>query len=228
MRSLALVMVLLASLAAFGQSPQTSDVSNTQPLYAVNAKYVNGIAPGYWPTAGSGLTLNISKGTCFDSLLTRHTYVGGTLTMTNSTTNYVVLSAAACTVSSNTSGYGTDIPIATVVTSGGNITSITDDRTNFAAGTLSAGTVTSIATMSPITGRHHNGLGHDRVRHVRRRQFARGWVCALCRFDADRDKRHHPARHLFHHRRPWRLGAHERIDDDRLRHRAFRLHDLGL
>jgi hypothetical protein len=159
MRSLALVIALLASLAAFGQSPQTSDVSNTQPLYAVNAKYVNGVAPGYWPTAGSGLTLNITKGTCFDSSLTRHAYAGGTLTMTNSTTNYVVLSAAACAVSSNTSDYGTDIPIATVVTSGGSITSITDDRTEFAAGALAAGTVTSIATTSPITGGTITGSG---------------------------------------------------------------------
>lgn len=136
MRSLALVIALLSSLAALAQQPQTSDVSNTQPLYSVNAKYANGVAPGYWPTAGAGLTLNVSKGTCFDSASARHTYAGGTLTMTNSTTNYVVLTAAACSLTSNTTGYGTDIPIATVVTSGGAITTITDDRTGFSAGVV--------------------------------------------------------------------------------------------
>jgi len=53
------VVLLLAPGAwhpapAFAQQPVAQQ---GQPLYPVNAKYVNGVAPGYWPTAGSGLTL---------------------------------------------------------------------------------------------------------------------------------------------------------------------------
>ena len=121
-------VIALLAIAAIGraQQPQTQ----TAPVFSTNAKYTNGVAPGYWPTAGSGLTLNLSKGTanCANTIVT---YAGGTLTMTNSTTNYVYLdTTASCAPASNTSGFtNTTIPIGTVVTSGGAITSITDDRT---------------------------------------------------------------------------------------------------
>jgi hypothetical protein len=69
------------------QQPQAQ---SGQPIYSVNAKYVQGIGVGYWPTAGSGLTLNIATGTVMcDAVPTN--YVGGTLTMAASATNYVYL-----------------------------------------------------------------------------------------------------------------------------------------
>lgn len=128
-------LLIFGAVAIHSQNPQTADVSNTQPLFAVNSKFTNGIGPGYWPTAGSGLTLNISAGTAVCNG-TKHTYAGGTLTMAASTTNYVYLdTTAACAPTSNTTGFlsGTTplIPIAEVVTGSSTITTITDDRTPF-------------------------------------------------------------------------------------------------
>ncbi len=86
-----LVALLLSSFiihnSAFCQQPQAQ---SGQPLYAVNAKYVNGVAPGYWPTAGTGLVLNLSAGTAFcgGSVVN---YAGTTLTLTASATNNVFL-----------------------------------------------------------------------------------------------------------------------------------------
>lgn len=120
------LLVISAVYFTRGQQPQTS----TAPIYAANAKYVNGVAPGYWATPGSGLVLNISAGTanCSSAMVT---YAGGTLTLTASATNYVYLNtASSCAVAFNTTGFTSQgIPIATVVTSGSAITSITDDRT---------------------------------------------------------------------------------------------------
>ncbi len=109
-----------------GQQPQAQ---SGQPIYAVNAKWVNGVAPGYWPTTGSGLTLNLSAGSavCDRSAVT---YAGGTITMAASSTNYVYLDLTnSCAPASNTSGF-TDaaIPIAKVVTGASTITTITDYR----------------------------------------------------------------------------------------------------
>lgn len=121
-----LLSLLLLAMPLAAQQPATQ----TAPLYSVNAKYTNGVAPGYWPQAGSGLTLNVGKGTsnCASTIVS---YVGGTLTMANSTTNYVYLdTAASCAPGSNTSGFTSSTwPIAIVITSGGAITSITDVRT---------------------------------------------------------------------------------------------------
>jgi hypothetical protein len=127
-------LVTRHSSLLFAQQPQTSDVSNPQPLFSINAKYVNGVAPGYWPTAGGGLTLALSAGTAFCGG-TVVTYAPGTLTMAASATNYVYLNtASACAPASNTTGFtATMIPIATVVTSSSAITSITDGRTPFLA-----------------------------------------------------------------------------------------------
>jgi hypothetical protein len=98
----------------------------------VNAKYVNGVAPGYWPTAGSGLTLNLSAGTVMCNNVAT-TYAGGTLTMTASSTNYVFLNpTASCAPAVSTTTFSAgQIPIASVVTTGSAITSITDLRTWF-------------------------------------------------------------------------------------------------
>jgi hypothetical protein len=118
---------------ATAQQPQTSDLPPLTPLYSVDAKTANGVAPGYKPTnsTGTGLVLNISPGTANCSGIV--TYAGGTLTMSNNTTNYVYLdTTASCAPTVSTTPFtSTQIPVAKVVTSGGNITQITDDRTFF-------------------------------------------------------------------------------------------------
>lgn len=114
-------------------NPQTSDVSNPQPIWQVNAKWVNGVAPGYWLTAGyPPLTLNVSAGTSFANA-TRYSYAGGTLTLPNNSTNYIFLDPNSSNApSSNTTGYPVGaIRLGTVVTASGAITSITDDRSWF-------------------------------------------------------------------------------------------------
>jgi hypothetical protein len=100
----------------------------------VNAKYVNGVAPGYWPTAGAGLTLNIAAGTAIcGNLPVKVDYAGGTLTMTNAATNYVYLDpVASCVPAKNTTGFTAGvIPVAQVAAAGGVITGVTDVRTWF-------------------------------------------------------------------------------------------------
>jgi hypothetical protein len=137
---------LIAAIAG-AQQPQ----SQLAPIYAVNAKYANGVSPGYWPTAGSGLTLNLSAGTAYCSN-TIVEYAGGTLTMTASTTNYVYLNiSSSCAPASNTSGFtSTTIPVAKVTTSSGAITAIDDVRTPFSTPSASGiGTVTSVALTVP-------------------------------------------------------------------------------
>ena len=123
--------------------PQQPQAQAGQPIYPINAKYVQGFGPGYWPTAGSQLTLNLAPGTavCRNTV---QTYTGGTLTLTASTTNYVYLDAANnCTPTSNTVGFSsTSIPIAQVTTGATAITSITDVRTMFVAN--ASGAVTSV------------------------------------------------------------------------------------
>lgn len=131
---------------AWGQQPQTQ----TAPIFATNAKYVQGVGPGYWATPGSGLTLDVSAGTayCANTIVN---YAGGTLTMTVSTTNYVYLDlTSSCAVSSNTTGFtASTIPIAEVTTSGTAITSITDTRTFFKGNSNNTSGVTT--TGSPAS-----------------------------------------------------------------------------
>lgn len=130
------------------QQPQTS----TAQVFRVNAKYANGTAPGYWPTAGSGLTLNLSGGTafCSGSVVT---YSAGTLTMTASTTNNVYLNtASSCVPAVKTTAFtSSDIPVAQVVTSGSAITSITDVRTLF-INNSTGGATTTIANGTSALG----------------------------------------------------------------------------
>ena len=128
MKSFFAIFTLLFASAMIAQQP----ASQTAPLDDRNVKYVNGVAPGYWPTAGSGLSLTVSAGTvnCSGTI---HTYIGGTLTMTASTSNYVYLNTAASCVPATklTPFTSSDIPIALVVTGSSTITSITDDRSMF-------------------------------------------------------------------------------------------------
>jgi len=145
-KALTFLLSLAMPLAAVAQQPQTS----TDPIYHINSAYTNGVAPGYWPQAGAGLVLNIGKGTV-NCANTMTAYAGGTLTMANNTTNYVYLdTAASCAPASNTSGFtSTKIPIATVVTLSGVITTVTDDRTPFTT-VAAGGTVTGSGTNPKI------------------------------------------------------------------------------
>jgi hypothetical protein len=137
----------LFPVPCLGQQPQTS----VAPIYAVNAKYVQGLGPGYWPTAGAGLTLNLAPGTAYcGKPPTLVNYAGGSLALTDAATNYVYLDpAAACAPAKNTTGFAVGvIPLATVVTAGGAITSVTDARGWFAplpCDVDSAGAVTCAA-----------------------------------------------------------------------------------
>jgi hypothetical protein len=101
-------------------------------MFTVNATYVNGVAPGFWPTKGSGLSLTVSAGTVFCAG-TIQNYATTSLAMTASTTNYVYLNtSSSCAPATKTTAFTTsDIPIAIVVTGGSTITSIQDDRTPF-------------------------------------------------------------------------------------------------
>ena len=117
--------------SAFSQQPQAPAGT---PLYSVNAKYVNGMAPGYWVTAGSGLTLSLSAGTAYcGNPPVPVSYPGGSLVLTASTTNYIYLDPTNnCSPAAGTSAFKTgQIPIAKVVTGASSITSISDARTWF-------------------------------------------------------------------------------------------------
>jgi hypothetical protein len=122
--------------------------STLAPIFATNAKYVNGVAPGYAPTSGTALVLNLGPGTA-NCAGTIETYIGGTLSMSVSTVNYVYLNtAASCAPAVKNSAFtSTDIPIAIVTTNGvsilqtcnnngtsspaGSYPCIVDDRTMF-------------------------------------------------------------------------------------------------
>ena len=115
----------------FGQQPQAQ---GGQPVFATNAKYVQGVGPGYWPTAGTGFALNLAAGTAFcGNPPALASYAGGTLTLAPSATNYVYLDPASnCAPAANTSGFSPGkIPLAKVVTGASAITSVTDARTWF-------------------------------------------------------------------------------------------------
>jgi hypothetical protein len=126
-----LVALLLLATAtwhpapAFGQQPQTS----TAPVFSASAKYVQGVGPGFWPTTGSGLTLNLTAGTAMCNAAPAF-YAGGTLTLAASETNYVYLDPdAGCVPASNTTGFRSgQVPIAQVTTDASSITNITDLR----------------------------------------------------------------------------------------------------
>jgi Pectate lyase superfamily protein len=135
--SLALATVFVLSFVIsnsslfFAQQPQAPVGT---PLYSANAKYVNGMAPGYWPTAGSGLTLSLSAGTAYcGNPPAPVSYPGGSLALAASTTNYIFLDPANnCSPAVGTPGFAAgQIPIAKVLTGATSISSITDARTWF-------------------------------------------------------------------------------------------------
>jgi hypothetical protein len=140
-RLFAVLTLAASTVVVHAQQPQTQ----TAPIYRANAKYVQGVGPGYWPTAGSGLTLNVAAGTAFCSGNVI-TYAGGTLTMTASATNYVYLiTSSSCVPAVKTTAFtASDIPIATVVAGSSAITSIADVRTFFQQGAVSGGSSVSV------------------------------------------------------------------------------------
>jgi len=152
--SLLLLFTIHYSLAtALGQQPQAQ---GGQPIFAANAKYVQGVGPGYWPTAATGLALNLAAGTAYcgnpPALVT---YAGGTLTLAPSATNYVYLDPVAnCAPASNTSGFAPGhIPLAKVVTGASTITSITDARTWFTPQPISTDAAgTAVGSLKKLNG----------------------------------------------------------------------------
>lgn len=129
-----LILLFVASLG-LAQSPQTQSA----PISAVNARYVNGVAPGYWPTSGNGLNLSLSSGTTFCQGAISQ-YASGSLAMAANTTNYVYLNPSAnCLPAVKTTAFAvTDIPVAVVTTSGSAITVVSDVRTPFTSAPLGA------------------------------------------------------------------------------------------
>jgi Repeat of unknown function (DUF5907) len=109
-----------------------------QQTVRMNVTSTQGLSPGFKATAGTGLVLNLSTGTAFCGGSVQN-YQGGTLPLTASSTNYVFLNPASnCVPTLNTTGFTPGvIPIATVVTGATSISSITDSRTIFTAGTAS-------------------------------------------------------------------------------------------
>ena len=122
---------LIVGSALIAQQPATSEQLNVK----ISTQYVNGVAPGYRPTPGAGLTLTLGPGTAFCGGQIQN-YTGGSLTLVANSTNYIYLdSTASCMPNSNATGYtSTTIPIATVTTGPSAITAVTDVRTSFVSG----------------------------------------------------------------------------------------------
>jgi hypothetical protein len=123
-------------LLTFNLQPSTlfcQQPTSTAPLFQVNSQYLQGRTwADYKLSAGSGLTLNVAAGTALcGNPPAAITYAGGTLTMTNTATNYVYLDpAASCIPASNTTGFSAGkIPLGTVTAAGGAITGVSDVRT---------------------------------------------------------------------------------------------------
>lgn len=152
-------LILAVASLVYSQQPQANDLPPTQPIFATNAKLVNGVAPGYWPTAAStGLTLNVSAGTSFFGSAVRQNGAQ-TLTMVNGT-NYVYLDSTTGALASSTSNFTTgQFPIAVVTASGGNITSILDVRTMFF--TIGSGS-TGNSVQYPASNTAYNFFGGSR------------------------------------------------------------------
>ena len=166
-----LILLALCAPLYHAQQPQTPTAgspSAAAPISALNAKYANGMAPGYWVTCNSStcasLVVNVSAGTayCSNAIVS---YAGGTLTLANNTTNYVYLDGnSSCAPASNTSGFSsTTVPVAVVVTSSGSITSLTDDRTHFKyASNAGAGSGVTVSG-SPASGNLSKWSGSSSV-----------------------------------------------------------------
>jgi hypothetical protein len=121
-----LISSIFPNLSA--QQPQTQ----TAPISAINAKYVQGIGIGFWPKPVSGLNLKVSAGTVNCSGTVQQ-YADTTLTLTTNTTNYIFLNtSSSCVPSAKTTQFtSSDIPIGIVTTGVSTITNVLDVRSMF-------------------------------------------------------------------------------------------------
>lgn len=103
---------------------------------------------------GSGLSLNVGGGSVRVGL-NIYAVAPATLTLTDAATNYVYLTALGAIASQTGSFPADSIPIATVVTSGGNITTINDKRAWMAASSTGS---SSTADSLPRPKRFKQGL----------------------------------------------------------------------
>ncbi len=84
-------LILVTAIYAAAQQPII-----LSPAKGASSGYIDDGLPGYAPTAGALLTLNLSAGTAYcGSPQALATYIGGTLAMTASATNYVFLDPTA-------------------------------------------------------------------------------------------------------------------------------------
>ena len=148
--------VLAPSPKPFVFALRAQQPTSMAPAFQANAQYLQGRTwADYQATAGIGITLNLAAGQmwCQGAMVT---YAGGTLTMTNAATNYVYLNpASSCAPTSNSTGFPTSaVPLATVVTSGGAITSVTDRRAllSSASGVSSLGNGITVIDASTLAG----------------------------------------------------------------------------
>jgi hypothetical protein len=156
---LSAAFVIAAILPIHAHSQQ---LQSQAPLYATNAKYGNGVSPGYAPCGTingvastncpsiTGLNIQIGQGTNFcNSTLGE---VGNqTKTLTANSTNYIYLDfTSSCAVTVGTSNFTTNqFPIAVVITNGSGITSIDDVRNFFVNLTTSSSGNTFIQDFVP-------------------------------------------------------------------------------
>ncbi len=159
MKKYILSLLLLIGAAVSGHAQQLQ--SQTAPLFSTNAKYANGVSPGYAPcgnntcangTVATGLNLYLSPGTAVCSSTVYH-YAGGTVALTDNSTNYVYLdTTSSCAPSHNTSGFtGAYVPIAVVTTSGGNVTALDDVRGFFGTSAGAGFILTTNGNSGPST-----------------------------------------------------------------------------
>ncbi|HKS93015.1 MAG TPA: hypothetical protein VJQ83_13870, partial [Tepidiformaceae bacterium] len=139
-----LALMVLVAARAPAQQPYTQ----TAPIYAVNAEFAQGVGPGFWPTSGAGLTLNMASGTSVCNSVPA-LYPSGSLTLASSAINYVYIDPNTCGPSFNTTGYPAgSLPIASVTTNGGGITGINDQRTWFVVGQDGFASMANASTFS--------------------------------------------------------------------------------
>src|ERR1035437_770648 len=87
-RKMILAWLAMASMA-IAQQPQTPDVVNQQRRQTINARWVNGMAPGYMATPPfTGLTFTVGPGTTFCTT-TKTITANESIALTDNTVNYV-------------------------------------------------------------------------------------------------------------------------------------------
>lgn len=159
-------IALAAVLPIHGHSQQYQ--SQSAPLYATNAKYANGVSPGYAPCGTvngvsnlncpsiTGLNIQIGQGTNFCNN-TLGEAGNQTKTLTASVTNYVYLDFNnSCAVTVGTSNFSTNqFPIAVVTTNSNGITNIDDVRNFFVnLNTSSSGNTFVQPFVPPVAGQY--------------------------------------------------------------------------